>query len=166
MPFTAGMPKTMWAMRLSIPSNMGEPMPAGRPQATHSMTPPTESPSRLAAAMAASMCLPATSSIVGRPWPQRSLSPSIWASSDPTGSALPADAENGTSSTSATERRCAAIVTPRFSRTCRAMAPAAQSGAVSLPEKCPPPLGSWLPCHLAHAVRSACPGRGIVRRSE
>ena len=30
-PFTAGIPKAIRAMRFSIPSNMGSPMPAGRP---------------------------------------------------------------------------------------------------------------------------------------
>ena len=48
MPFTAGMPNTAADIRLSMPPNSAPPSPAGTPSATHSITPPTESPSALA----------------------------------------------------------------------------------------------------------------------
>ena len=40
MPFTAGMPNIMEDIRFSTPPNIGLPMPAGTPVATHSITPP------------------------------------------------------------------------------------------------------------------------------
>ena len=53
MPFTAGMPKTMAAMRFSMPSNTAvRPARRADPARQHSTMPPTESPSALAAAMA------------------------------------------------------------------------------------------------------------------
>ena len=66
MPFTAGIPNIMEAIFPSIPSNRGPPSPTGRPSTAHSMMPPTESPSALAAAMAARMASPAASSTTGK----------------------------------------------------------------------------------------------------
>ena len=57
-----------------MPSNMGEPTPAGMPVATHSTTPPTESSSRRASSMAASMAFPESASIVGKVRPSASAS--------------------------------------------------------------------------------------------
>ena len=37
-------------------------------------------------------------------------------------------------------------------------APAATIPAVTLPEKCPPPLLSWNPWYFTCAVKSACEG--------
>ena len=43
-----------------------------------------------------------------------------------------------------------------------AIAPAAVSGAVILPENCPPPRMSWAGPYFSNAGKSACPGLGII----
>ena len=136
-PLTAGTPNAARAMRFSMPSNMGEPTPAGMPVATHSTTPPTESSSRRASSMVASMALPASASIVGK------VRPSVSASSCPCRRTWDAgalsSAHSGSSRTSATLSRWAPTRTPRSASIWSAMPPAAHKGAVSRPEKWPPP---------------------------
>ena len=66
MPRMAGIPKTIWAMRFSMPPNMGSPHPAGTPTAAHSMTPPRESSFDLAARMACSISCAAPSRKTGK----------------------------------------------------------------------------------------------------
>lgn len=65
-PLTAGMPNTSEAMRLSMQSNIGSPMPAGSPTEAHSMTPPTESCRSRLSAMSCCICSPAVSSRTGK----------------------------------------------------------------------------------------------------
>ena len=55
MPLMAGMAKTAWLMRDSTESKNGSPRPADRPVTRHSTSPPTESPTFMAAATAASI---------------------------------------------------------------------------------------------------------------
>ena len=140
-PFTAGMPKRAAASRFSTPPNMGSPSPAGRPVAAHSTTPPTES--RFFRASRISACI---------------RSPA-WSSS--TGNGLAATASNSSfvgrrgnnaSATVPTDWRWAPTYTPRRERICLAMPPAIHRGAVSRPEKWPPPRMSACPPHLTNAV--------------
>ena len=115
------MPKTTEAMRFSIPSKIGSPSPAGRPSTAHSMTPPTESSSALASAIRAFIASPRASDTVGKSFS------AVEASSSPSSSMFPIEAM----------REMTSI--PSRLRICKQIPPAMHSGAVSLPEKCPPP---------------------------
>ena len=133
MPFMAGMPKHREAMRFSAPPNMGSPAPTGRPVTAHSTTPPTLSQSRRAASTTWRMRSLAAASMTGKySHPRRSSS---WGGME-TGS-------KGWSWASPMEATWEATRIPRRWSSCRAMAPANTSGAVSLPEKWPPPRTSW-----------------------
>ena len=54
----------------------------------------------------------------------------------------------------------------RRARICLQIPPAMHRGAVSRPEKCPPPATSCQPPYFIWAVKSAWPGRGMSRRLE
>ena len=140
-PFTAGMPKRAAESRFSTPPNMGPPSPAGRPTAAHSMTPPRESPPCFAARMAACIRSPARSSSTGK-----------GLAAIPSNRAFVGCRGNAASVSVPTERRWAPTYTPRRARICLAMPPAMHSGAVSRPEKWPPPRMSAWPPHLTKAV--------------
>ena len=133
-PLTAGMANTVRAMRFSSPPNIGSPIPAGSPSITHSITPPTESCSAFACAICACMAAAASSETAG----------------------------NGFSSTGASNAASSVTVpidtirartrTPCRASICRQSPPAMHSGAVSRPEKCPPPAASCAPPNLTCAV--------------
>ena len=136
-PFTAGMPKRAAASRFSTPPNMGSPSPAGRPTAAHSTTPPTESPSFFAARIAARIRSPAPSSITGK-----------GLAATASNSSAVGRRGKGASLSVPTEARWAPTYTPRRARICFAMPPATHRGAVSRPEKWPPPRMSAWPPHF------------------
>ncbi len=64
-PLTAGIPNSASASLFSIPSNMGEPEPAGSPVTAHSTVPPTESSSAAAFLISSAIFSPFASSITG-----------------------------------------------------------------------------------------------------
>ena len=134
MPLTAGMPNTAAAMRFSMPPNIGSPSPAGSPSTAHSMMPPTLSPSARAAAMAARICSPRASLTTGKGF---SAVESVSAPS---------------SATSAMAAMRLMTAMPSRDKSWRQIPPAMQSGAVSLPEKCPPPAASCAPKYFTSAV--------------
>ena len=136
-PFTAGMPNSAAERRLSTPSNSASPSPAGTPSTAHSTMPPTLSPSARALAMASSISSPRFSLSVGNGFP------SVDAGKSPS------------SATPAIEAMCETMRMPRRSKSCMAMPPATHSGAVSRPEKRPPPERSTLSPSLMRAVKSA-----------
>ena len=128
------MPNTIAAMRFSIPPNIGSPRPTGSPNAATSITPPTESPSAFAAAMASRIAAPRASSTTGN------FFSAVEAVSSPA------------SSTPATAAMRETISIPSRRSSCKQMPPAMQSGAVSRPEKWPPPAASCAPPYLTAAV--------------
>ena len=140
MPLTAPMPKIAALIRFSIPPNSGSPSP-GSPMTPHSTIPPTESFSAAAAAISSCIFSPAASSSTGN---AREAARKSCSSLRPTGS-------NGVSATPPTAAICAPIRTPRRARICMHTAPAAQSGAVRRPEKCPPPRASSKPPYFTRA---------------
>ena len=131
-PLTAGIAKSSAARRPSSPSNSGPPSPAGRPKTAHSTTPPSESPSSFAAAIAAFIASARSSLSVPKAQGRESSE-----SSPP--SAMPPS--------SAIRDRTR---TPRRSRYCRQRPPARHSAAVMRPEYAPPP-GAIEPV-LTHAA--------------
>ena len=124
MPLTAGIPKIAAAMRFSMPPNIGSPRPAGAPNTAHSITPPTLSPSSRACAMAARIFSPHASFTTGKSF-----------------SAVD-EVSSPSSQTPAMEAMRLTTAMPSRARSCMQMPPAMHSGAVSLPEKCPPPARS------------------------
>ena len=64
--FTAGIAKIICEIFPSMPSKIGPPMPAGSPEMTHSMTPPTESQSMRASSILAFIFSAASSEIAGK----------------------------------------------------------------------------------------------------
>ena len=137
---------------------MGEPTPAGRPVATHSMTPPTESLSALAAMMASVMRAAASPLMAGKSRPSASASICLARSAFASGEL--SATQKGSSATPAHSATWALTRMPWAESHCRQMPPATHRGPVRRPEKWPPPGMSWLPCHFAQAVKSAWPGRG------
>ena len=133
-PLTAGMANTVRAIRFSSPPNIGSPMPAGSPSITHSITPPTESPSAFACAISSCMVVAAPSETAGNGFPATGAS-------------------NGALSvTVPMDKMRARMRTPSCSSSCMQIPPAMHIGAVSRPEKCPPPLASCAPPNLTCAV--------------
>ena len=133
-PLTAGMANTVRAIRFSSPPNIGSPMPAGSPSITHSITPPTESPSAFACAISSGMVVAAPSETAGNGFPATGAS-------------------NGALSvTVPMDKMRARMRTPSCSSSCMQIPPAMHIGAVSRPEKCPPPLASCAPPNLTCAV--------------
>jgi len=122
----------MEARRLSTLSSIGLPMPAGRPTAAHSMTPPTESCSSRASSMAASMASSARGLMTG------------YSCSRSASSCAPvtSTSSNGISWICAMDWMCEPTVTPCPRSHSLHSAPANTSGAVRRPEKWPPPRGS------------------------
>ena len=133
-PLTAGMANTARAIRFSSPPNIGSPMPAGKPSTTHSTTPPTESPSAFACAISACMAAAASSETAGNGFS------ATGASNGALSVACPMD------------KMRARMEMPSRSSSCIQTPPAMHSGAVSRPEKCPPPLTSCAPPNLTCAV--------------
>ena len=134
MPLTAGIPNTNREMRLSMPPNRGPPSPAGAPMTAHSITPPTESPSALAARMAFCMASPAALSTTGK---GRSAVETV---SSPR-SAIPAISAMRLMTS-----------TPSRANNCLQRPPTMHSGAVRRPEKWPPPRWSCAPPYFTCAV--------------
>ena len=133
-PFIAGTAKTALAMRPSIPPKSGPPSPASSPVMRHSIVPPTLSPSAFAAAISRRMASPAASLTVGK-----GLS-AVGSISSPASCTLPMDAMR------------LIMLMPCCCKSCMHIPPAMQSGAVSLPEKCPPPARSSKPRYFISAV--------------
>ena len=98
------------------------------------MTPPRESPSARAAAMAARMASPAESLTVGKAFS------AVEAVSSPSSRMPPMAAMR------------LRTVMPSRASSCRQMPPATQRGAVRRPEKCPPPRLSRLSPYFTQAV--------------
>ena len=138
------------ARPLSSLSNTGSPSPAGAPTATHSTTPPTESPAAFASAISASILTAASGS--GQRTAVRS-----------TASRVTSSAGSGPASMSFTRWTKAVTRMPRRSRRkTPASAPAATWAAVTRAEDRPPPRWSRIP-YLAAKVKSAWPGRYTER---
>ena len=129
MPFMAGIPNTICDILFSIPSNMGSPTPAGSPVTVHSITPPTESPSAFFKAIKSFMDSPCSSDITGNSFAATSARASSGHRGLTEVSFIPP-----------IEAICEYTFMPFSSRSWRAMPPAMHRGAVSLPEKCPPPV--------------------------
>ena len=136
--FTAGTENASWLTTLSTEPKNGEPTPARTPTAAHSITPPTLSFSARAAATASRMAASLSGCKSGK---RLFASLSSVQASTFTGS-------NRASRSPAIAAMCAPMVTPFSLRSSRATLPANTSGAVSLPEKCPPPRGSFIPRYL------------------
>ena len=130
MPFTPPMENTAWLSRLSTLSNHGSPTPAGRPHTAVWVMPPTLSWRSLAARMAALLAWAASSVRAGKSAPCRAATSAA------------ARSAKGRSHASPQRRMCVPTVTPTPARADSRMAPAATSGAVTRPEKCPPPRQS------------------------
>ncbi len=129
-PLTAGTLNIRWASTLSIELKKGSPIPAGMPQTAVSKMPPTESKSIFAARIACCISSPFASSKTAKAL----LFSSFSACASFSGSVGSAE-----SATPAHFARCVPTVIPCAARICRQIAPAATIGAVSRPEKCPPP---------------------------
>ena len=129
-PFTPGMANSAAANRLVTPSNRGRPSPPGNPSATHSITPPMESPAVLAVRIASSMRGICSSLHTGR---------AFWASA--ASRSCGGHTGSGTSRTPPTESSRPAMVMFFFFSIPSARPPAAHSSSVIRPPSAPPPLG-------------------------
>ena len=138
MPFIAGTPKTAFAITPSTPSNIGSPMPASIPLTAHSIVPPILSWASLADSTSARIFSSTESSISAK---ELLFNLFISLSSIETGL-------KDLSFTLPMLAIWAAILIPFSSRIWRQIAPAKTIGAVSLPEKWPPPRISLLALYL------------------
>ena len=136
--FTAGTENASWLTTLSTEPKNGEPTPARTPTAAHSITPPTLSCAARASATARRIGASFSGFSSGK---RLRASPQSVRASTPTGS-------NRASRSPAMAAMCAPISIPFSRSSSRATLPANTSGAVSLPEKCPPPRGSFMPRYL------------------
>ena len=139
MPLMPPIAKTALEITPSRESNQGSPTPAGIPLTAVWIIPPRESPQLLASAIRSSIA-PATSDSTGKGLPS---SEHICAS------------QSGPKASSVTPPQLRIWVPTKMERRSRAFrqtAPAATIPAVTLPEKCPPPLLSWKPWYLAWAA--------------
>lgn len=130
MPLTPPTENTAWLRRLSRLSNHGSPTPAGRPHTAVWVMPPTLSCRSLACNILSPTACAASWVRVGNGASCRA------ATSDA------ASAAKGRSHTSPQRRMWVPTVTPTPARADSRMAPAAASGAVTRPEKWPPPRQS------------------------
>ena len=129
-PFTPGMANSAAASRLVTPSNRGSPSPPGSPSATHSITPPTESPAARAAQI--SLSISGISSLL-----HTGSGCAARASSRPASG----QSGSGTSRTPPTASSRPATVIPRFFSRPSTRPPAAHSSSVMRPPSAPPPAG-------------------------
>ncbi len=153
-PFTAWMLMKAWARR---PSSLRSqwtwlPRPTGTPWAITSITPPRESPALAAALISAMIAASASGSA------QRTSEASTSRRWPGVGRRV------GSARTGPIWITCEPMSTPRWDRRALATAPAATRAAVSRAEARSSTLRASSKAYFCMPVRSAWPGRGVVRR--